>query len=245
MPTAGRKRSLPMTLLAWFFVAVFGAAMVSLGAMLAASLLGVWQARGWVEVPATLQAWSIERTEGVNLQQRAGRPRTWKLQAQYRYTFEGQVHEGRRVGFVPLADNVSGDWRSAVISRLRAAEGGKPLTVFVDPKAPERSVVERSLALPQAVFIAVFLLFPCGFVSLLLIGTALQAVGGGTSTPLMALQLPLWALLHGLVALPILWLAAPRSIGTGSALLLGALGLLALTGLVTLLRAVRGPGPGS
>jgi len=227
-----------MTTIAWIFALVLGATTLWLGGVLTASLVGTWQARVWEEVPATLHSWSAQSSRTMT--PLVTESTMQRLQARYSWEFGGRRFEGERVGFSPLADNMGWAWRDAVVERLRAAEGGAPLAIRVDPAKPSRAVVEASLAVDQAAFIAVFLAFPCGFITLLAIGAGLQAMGAMTGQVLTSLQWPLWALLHGAVAVPVWLLAAPHSVEGFGAVALGGLALLGLAGAVTLLRALRG-----
>lgn len=233
---AASPRSPFMAAVAWLVMLVFGAAALWLSVAFATMLWGVWQAQRWVAVPAALQGWSLESSRTMTSRNVGGTMQA--LEARFTYDVAGRRFEGTRVGFVPLADGLSGSWRQGVIARLREAERGAPLLIHVDPEDPARAVVERTLAVPQAAFIAAVLAFPCGLVTLLLIGLLLQGVGKLAGAALMPLQWPLWALLHGALSLPVWALAPPDSIEGFAAVSLSVLALLALAGGAGLIRAL-------
>ncbi len=77
--------------------------------------------------------------------------------ARYRYTVEGREREGSRLLLPPLdlLEGVPED----LAERLRASRTpDRPLFVYFDPKAPDRSVVDRNLPWIEAIMVAPFAL---------------------------------------------------------------------------------------
>ncbi|UUX95428.1 DUF3592 domain-containing protein [Aquabacterium sp. J223] len=208
-------------------------------------LAGTADARAWVPVSARLLHW--ERRSGTHQTVRgfAIRTPTHELVARYDYTFDGSRHTGEQVSLRPVRDNFSNGWRNRVAQRLAAAERGATLTVWVDPRRPDRSVIERRLPLASAVFAAVFLLFPCGVASALVLGALLRWTGPGGAAARHSRQrrwlLPLWALLHGLPVPFIVALAEPGDVGWRSGALLCGLTAIGLSGLLGVARALSTP----
>lgn len=95
-----------------------------------------WQARGWVALPATVLEHHSEPDED-------GVMAVWVL---YRYEFKDRPFVASRVGTGPEgADNV-GDWQARWAERVAAAHAqGHPLTAWVDPSAPHRALLDRSV----------------------------------------------------------------------------------------------------
>jgi hypothetical protein len=205
-------------------------------------LAGTAEARDWVPVKARLLHWERRSSTHPTARGFAIRTPTYELVARYDFSVDGRRHVGERVGVRPVRDNFSNGWRNRVAQRLAAADGGAPLTVWVDPQRPERAVVERRLPLASAVFAAVFLLFPCGVASALVLGALLRWTGPGGPDTRQARQrrwlLPLWALLHGLPVPFIVALAEPGDIGWRSGALLCGLAAIGLSGLLGIVRAL-------
>lgn len=227
--------------LRWLFGAllfgIFGAAGVDLAIELARNLSGTAAARHWQPVEARLLDWQLVRKTQMTIRSWAIHRPLDALQASYVYRFAGSEHTGTSVGFTSRADDFSGAWRGAITQRLVAAQAGAPLHVWVDPDQPQRAVIERSLPVQRAVFAAAFMLFPCGIASALAIGTVLRTLGGDTLNKRWLL--PLWAVLHGLPAPTIWWLAAPGSIGLGSGFVLFLLLAVLTAGVFGVLLAAR------
>lgn len=237
------KRHWALRLCAGLLILLLGLAALHLGQRLAVMLHGVWSAQGWTPVPARLESWELRRSSALlSGAGTAVRRPMHEIHVRYVYTAGGRQHTGTRVGFAPVHDNVSGVWREQVAQRLQAAAEGGVLTVWVDPAQSDQAVVDRSLPVSSAVFSAALLLMPCGVATAYALGSVLRWSGrcGATGDAHnRRWLLPLWALLHGLPVPPILALAAPGSIGAGSAAVLVLLSLVGLAGLWGLVRAAR------
>lgn len=232
-----------MRVAAALLLLVLGLAALHMGQRLALLLHGVWVAQHWTPVPARLESWD----EQVSSSAFSGRGTSVRLpmkmlQARYVYSISGQTYIAERVGFTPVSDNISTDWRQGIIRRLLAASDDVPLTVWVNPLKPEQAVIEPSLPVPNAVFSAAILLFPCGVSTAYVLGALIRLLGPrgkASETRNQRWLMPLWALLHGLPVIPILALAAPDSIGVGSATVLVLLAAIGLAGMVGVLRNLR------
>jgi hypothetical protein len=127
------------SLLGWVFGGIFIAA--GLGVALAMNW-GVFEWLGssdWVEVEAKLE--SVALGESRDSEGSV----THRVEARYRYRFDGMDHVSDRVDFHPGADNL-GDYHQREHRRLEAAfRAGQSVTAWVDPQRPERSVLNRDL----------------------------------------------------------------------------------------------------
>ena len=236
-----------LRLVSGLIVLVLAVAGVWQGWQLGTSVVAVSQARQWVAVPAQLQSWQLQRTATSSARQVAGSAPQRLLSARYSYAFGDRQWTGGPVALRPLQDNFSDHHRDRIIQVLRQAEtdAGR-LTVWLDPARPERVVIDRRLPLAASLFSALLLVLPCGLASLVGLGLALNSLGRLVGRELRPLAWPLWALLHGGVALPLAGLAAPGDIGLGAGALLLALTALALAGALGLWRVLRAPStPGS
>ncbi|MBP6899061.1 MAG: DUF3592 domain-containing protein [Burkholderiaceae bacterium] len=199
----------------------------------------LWQAqatRHWQPVSAQLLHWQSLGLGRGTVMPRAGAVPMQQVVARYRYEVDGRSHEADGVALTPLRDNFSDRHRDRIIATLRAAEAdGGRLQVWVDPAQPQQALVDRRLPLAACGFQALLLLFPGGLATLVAVSW------GGRLAGRPALALPLWALLHGLTALPILALAAAEDLQGGPLLLLAALVLLGALGAITLLARLRRP----
>lgn len=68
---------------------------------------------------------------------------TWRLEGSYRYEFGGQRYVGERISFSIVSAAGADDWDDRVRARLRGP--GAPITVWVDPDDPARSVAVRDI----------------------------------------------------------------------------------------------------
>lgn len=94
-------------------------------------------ARHWQSVTATVVDAKLHESHGDST--------TYKVVARYRYEYKGKNYEGTRVGISEGSDNV-GDWQRSQFAQLDAAKRyGKSIDIWVDPKQPERSVVDRNI----------------------------------------------------------------------------------------------------
>jgi hypothetical protein len=101
-----------------------------------------WQAmRGWQ--PALAQLESV----------RGGGNET---KARYRYEFDGATYQGERVYVSTFNDNI-GTYHEGLLAELRRHQrAGTPVTVWVNPKAPDEAVIDRDMRWGLFAFLAAF-----------------------------------------------------------------------------------------
>lgn len=81
---------------------------------------------------------------------------TYEATARYRYEFSGQIFEATRVGIMSGADNI-GSWQKARGAELESAlRRGAPITVYVDPEAPESAVIYPEMRWGMVAFKGIF-----------------------------------------------------------------------------------------
>lgn len=213
-------------ILMFLFVAVFAAAAAYLYYGFGRMLLNVEHAQTWQPVEGRLIKQEIVTNEGTG-----DDPDTHRLDALYRYTVAGVEHDGSRVDFSPLrSDNFSGGRRA----RQQKMMQQEPLTVYVDPADPLNAVIDRSLPAEQSVFIAFFLLFPCGVATLVVISFLLYPV-----KPLRGYSGSLTGIVLGA---PALWLLARHlpEFGVMGAILLMMVGSVGIAGVYFMGRRMAG-----
>jgi hypothetical protein len=165
---AGRMKGIGGKIVACLFVAVFSVAAAWLTYGLVKMLVNVDRAQGWQQVEGKRVSHEIVTSEGMG-----DHPDTQRLTALYRYKVAGKEYDGARVEFSPLGgDNFSGDRRLRQVKLMQA----EPLVVYVDPQDPLSSVIDRSLPAEAALFITFFLVFPCGFATLILFSFAMYPI---------------------------------------------------------------------
>lgn len=204
-------------LLMALFVSVFAAASAFLSHGFVKMLANVERVQSWPAVEGELVTAELITNQGTG-----DDVDTRRLKAHYRYMAQGEAREGSRVDFSPLgADNFSDGRRARQQDLLRQ----KPLTVYVDPADPLNAVIDRSLPAEVSVFIAFFLLFPCGFATLVVLSLVLY--------PFKPLRLYAGALTGVVLGAPALWLLYHHlgefgMIGAILLMLIGSVGLLGL-----------------
>jgi len=134
-----------------------------------------WSMRAWAAVPARVLEGGYETRSGDDSD-------TYEAYARYAYRYDGRNYEGSRVGLSTGADNL-GDYQVDTGRMLgSAAAGNRTITVFVDPAAPERSVIDRTVRWGLVGFKSIFVLLFGGFGLGLLI-YAIRGAGGARAAP--------------------------------------------------------------
>lgn len=154
------------------FALAFGGGGLYFGVLpLARTMSAAWEVRSWQAVPAEVLSSQLTSNQGSD-------STTYAVQARYRYTAAGRTHESSRVGLDPAAgsDNI-GDWHQQWHARLSSArDRGQPVTVWVDPADPTRSVLDPHIRWAKTIFHLPFALvhgrWPGG-----LVGVLARAVG--------------------------------------------------------------------
>ena len=152
-------------ILGTFVGTVFAAVAIGILWLLGTIFTHHQRATQWVSVPAKVMEADLRstRSEGASLARTTIHS---KVRATYRYSYEGVEYTGDRVDFGFGSDNFSDQRRAR---QLRSLRGNAP-TVFANPDHPAESVLDRSLPVEQINFAIVFLFFPCGLGTVLLLG---------------------------------------------------------------------------
>jgi len=102
------------------------------------NIVDSWQMQQWVQVDAKLSRAGYARHSGDDSV-------TYEAFAEYTYRYGGQFYTNNRVAIVGGADNV-GDYQTDLGKRLSSAMSrGEDILVYVNPDAPDDSIVDRSL----------------------------------------------------------------------------------------------------
>lgn len=139
---------------------LFGMPFLAVGVWMLWSISGAfvdaWQMRAWVQVDATLTRAGYETRTGDD-------SNTYEAYAQYSYSYGGERFTGTRVSIGNGADNIGG-YQQDTGRRLQAELGsGGNILVFVDPAAPESSIIDRDLRWGLVGFKSIFLFVFGGF----------------------------------------------------------------------------------
>lgn len=128
---------------------------------LSATFYDAYQMRSWVPVEAEVLSAGYRTNSGSDND-------TYQAYVEYRYSYGGAYLIGDRVGIGSGSDNI-GSYQQTTGSRLsRARANGTPVTVYVDPEDPSRSIVDRNVRWGMIGFQSIFL-FVFGGVGLFLL----------------------------------------------------------------------------
>ncbi|HSM31741.1 MAG TPA: DUF3592 domain-containing protein, partial [Woeseiaceae bacterium] len=109
-----------------------------------------WRMQGWEPVPARLSAAGYETHSGDDSD-------TYKAYASYSYRYRGQAYHGDRVALSGGGDNI-GDYQTDIGNRLSGMLArGEAVTVWVDPAAPSKSIIDRDIRWGLVGFKSIFL----------------------------------------------------------------------------------------
>ncbi|WP_348688708.1 DUF3592 domain-containing protein [Acidovorax soli] len=157
-PALGWGARLLAMLFSGLFALVFGG-VAYLGGLrpLGSSLHAAWEVRDWQPVPIQVLDASLDTHTGKKGQL------SHAVRVRYRYEFRGRSYEASRVGLDEdgLHDSV-GDWHQRWLQRLQTArEGGTALQAWVNPRRPQRALLDRELRWPMLLLHLPFaLVFP-------------------------------------------------------------------------------------
>ncbi len=193
-----RERNLPpfmKTIVSILIGGLFGVAAIAILWILSGMFAHHHAARDWVAVPATVNDMQIINSRGGGAA--PGRSTiNSRLKAAYHYTFEGVEYTGTRVDFSFGSDNFADARRSRQMKLLRSEA---PM-VFVNPANPAQSVLDRSLPIEQVNFMVIFLFFPCGLGTVMMLGWSFALVSKvGLEWPTRFL-FPIFGMIHSLPA---------------------------------------------
>lgn len=162
-----------------WFMCLFGLpfACVSLGLIgwsIIPTLLDWYAMQTWQPVQATVLAADLETHTGDN-------STTYKAFGTYRYQFHDQTYISNRIGISDGSDNIGSYQQDRAFELKQAQELQQPITVYVNPAAPDKSVYYRELRAGlltfKLVFAAIF-----GLVGFALMGIALFMKTGPASS---------------------------------------------------------------
>ncbi len=108
------------------------AGVVQFYALFFGSLYGYWRTRAEILVPAQLEL--VERRVGGG-----GRGRTSETKVRYSYSFQEHIYNGDRVSLFNRSDT----FYSVLAGSLKEK---KPIAVYIDPKTPSFSVIDREFS---------------------------------------------------------------------------------------------------
>lgn len=117
---------------------------------ISSSLHDAWQMQDWVQVEAKVVRGGYETNSGSDSD-------TYQAYAEYSYTYGGQRFAGDRVSLSDGGDNI-GDYQQEMGRRLQAAAAsGNAITVYVDPDAPDDSIIDCNVRWGLIGFKSIFL----------------------------------------------------------------------------------------
>ncbi len=138
--TANRERPVSGRL-AGGCVAVFALPFAAVGLLLLGlAISDVWESirmRSWVETPA--------RVLETRLSESRGDSTTYRVEAQYEYTFQGNRYVGTRVAINSTSDNVGSFHQDAYAELRRARDQNLRVPAFVNPAQPHQAVLYRQM----------------------------------------------------------------------------------------------------
>lgn len=185
-----------MKIISVVIVGVFALAAAYISYTLVRDIQAVEKSRNWVAVPAKVISYALAvSSPAVSVSAAASNPKSEYIKAEYSYGFDGKTYTGTQIDFADRhADNFAQERRARQMKTLSQGD----ITVYVDPQNPQEAVVDRSLPAEKALFMAFFLLFPCGLGTIFVVFTLLQPI-----KPLYKYAPQIWFTLH---SLPALWL---------------------------------------
>lgn len=132
------------------FALPFAAAGTFVAYLLLSSLWSHFAMLKWEEVPV--------RILSASLQVQRGDSTTYRVSAHYAYRFAGREYTGKRVGLHGGSDNL-GDWQNEVYRELRIyRDSGQDFPGYVNPDAPQESILYRQARWEMLGLYAVFAL---------------------------------------------------------------------------------------
>ena len=125
------------------------------------------RARGWEEVPVMIERLQLEQKESDDGE-------TFRINARYTYTYQGQSYTATRVALSNGADNIGNFWQDHYNELRPYWRQKRPYPGFVNPKRPSEAILIRKLRPEMVLFKMAFLLvfggFGFGFVGFLILG---------------------------------------------------------------------------
>ncbi|MFY3386521.1 DUF3592 domain-containing protein [Paracidovorax sp. MALMAid1276] len=132
--------------------------------------------RGWQAMPAVIESATLHSHRSS----KGGTTRS--VSVQYRYTVNGVTFVGQRAAVHTRPDNI-GSFQERLGQRLEsAAQSGEPVPVWVNPRNPAESVVDRSLR-PELLALGLLLATLSGGLGLWVLARIARAVWRGRLDP--------------------------------------------------------------
>lgn len=217
---------------------LLGTIVVSAFSFAAISLIGLLinlfylhaSASHWIATPATVSKGELIQNE------LPGKSMREKIIVKYQYHYKNLTYTGSQLDFSLGSDNFSSDRRHKQMQALQ----NEHISVWVNPRAPTQSVVDRSLPVSQVSFVIFFLIFPCGLGTLFLWVYLLKGFSKITSIQTERYAMPLWFFFHGSPAAYTL-LFSFSEVSFGSFLILSFFSILMLYGGVEVVRRRLNP----
>jgi hypothetical protein len=133
---------------------------------ISSDVFDTWQMQDWQSVEARLSNAGYETHSGEDSD-------TYEAFAVYSYRYQGGEYTNDRIGLTDGADNI-GDYQADIGRRLSDTwSRGEPINIYVNPVAPQDSVIDRNLRWGMIGFRAIFV-FTFGGIGLGLIILALR-----------------------------------------------------------------------
>ncbi|MEM7260408.1 MAG: DUF3592 domain-containing protein [Planctomycetota bacterium] len=132
------------------FALPFAAVGVVMAIFLGKSLWLWSSAKGWDEVPATIEHVELIRDT-------SGDSTTYSVECRYHYEFGRERYDGDRVGLTSARDNL-GSYHQDLAARLSAHQAsGDPYPCLVNPNDPTQSILDITLRWQMLLFFSVFI----------------------------------------------------------------------------------------
>jgi len=139
---------------ALLFLALFALPFAATGAvmmyLIGATIVEWIDMSSWQEVPARI-------LEAELVSHHSSKSTSYEVTARYEYEYAERSYEGTRVGIHRKADNIGSYHQRAFEDLARFRDSGEPFRCFVDPAAPRKSVIYRTLRWEMLAFYSVFL----------------------------------------------------------------------------------------
>ena len=110
--------------------------------------------KDWVLVPAQIAS--------VDLKVNSGESTTYRVEANYRYNYQGESYNSDNVSLSSGSDNVGTYWQD-LDRKLRTDQTNNSAQAWVNPNNPAESVLDRTFRWAQVAFGVLFLLMFGGF----------------------------------------------------------------------------------
>jgi len=143
-----KKRSQFPDKFLFIFGLIFFLIGMAVGVFAFIQLYGWISASSWEKVPMTIVSTDLEA-------HRDDDATTYKVVAQFRYSYNGQPFENDKVSFSSGSDNI-GRFHQDTYQLLRRHLNGEPFTGYVNPKKPEKSVLIRKMRWGMFAFTLLF-----------------------------------------------------------------------------------------